>query len=272
VEWGTPVVYVPATPWRVDWRQVMARALAQGLQEGAVARLPLTIVGWDGKEMRLVPAGPFLMGDDGGPQDERPRHRVNLPAYWMDTYPVTNAEYARFVAETGYRAPCHWPESAYPLDKADHPVVNVSWEDAQAYAAWAGKRLPTEAEWEKAARGTDGRVWPWGNTFEPARCNTREAGTGSTTPVDAYAPQGSSPYGLADMAGNVWEWTSDWYRAYPGSSYASDNFGEQYKVLRGGSWSYNSTSARCAARTFDSPSFFCDSYGFRCVVDRETSE
>lgn len=268
LEWGTPVIHMSALPWQLDWREVMSRALARGLREGALPRLPTTIIGRDGKEMRLVPAGSFLMGSDDGPEDERPRHRLDLPSFWIDTYPVTNAEYARFVAATEHRPPPHWANGSYPPDKADHPVVNVSWEDAQAYAAWAGKRLPTEAEWEKAARGSDGRRWPWGDTFDASRCNTRESGIGGTTPVGSFAPQGNSPYGAADMAGNVWEWTADWYQAYPGGRQL-DSFGERYRVLRGGSWNYGADEARCAARFFDAPDFLSESYGFRCVVDKE---
>ncbi len=269
LEWGTPVIYVPATPWQVDWRLVMTRALAQGLQQATQAELPQVVVGRDGKEMHLVPAGSFTMGTSDGPEDERPEHAVDLPAYWMDTYPVTNAEYARFVAATGHRPPLHWEGGEFPPTQADHPVVNVTWHDARAYAAWAGKRLPTEAEWEKAARGTDRRLWPWGMRFVPGRCNTREAHRGGTTPVDAFVPQGNSPYGIADLAGNVWEWTADWYRAYEGSNYQSDSFGQEFKVLRGGSWRYAGQYARCTARSFDAPGFACDSYGFRCVIDRE---
>jgi formylglycine-generating enzyme required for sulfatase activity len=269
IEWGTPVVYIAAAPWKVDWEQVGARSLSRRLRQRN--RLPVRIVGRDGKEMRLALAGSFLMGSDNGAEDERPAHCVErCPSFWMDTYPVTNAEYARFVAETRRKTPAHWPEGGCPAELADCPVVNVSWEDAAAYARWAGKRLPSEAEWEKAARGGDGRVWPWGDTFEPSRANTWESQRGGVSPVGVYSPQGDSPYGLADMAGNVWEWTADWYQPYPGSNYASDRFGEQYKVLRGGSWSYPGSFCRCAARSFDLPGFSCDSYGFRCVLDRKT--
>jgi len=265
-EWGTPVIYSPAAPWRIDWRQVMARATQQRAQRQR-ATLPAHILGRDGKAMRLIPAGNFIMGTDHGPEDERPQHQVPLPAYWMDVQPVTNAEYAQFVQATGRKAPPHWPDGEYPPEKMDHPVVNVSWEDAQAYARWAGKRLPTEAEWEKAARGTDGRAWPWGPTFHPSRCNSRESGSGDTSPVGSHSPQGDSPYGLADMAGNVWEWTADLYRPYPGSTYACASYAEPNRVLRGGSWSYGRDYARCAARTCDYPDFIFASYGFRCVID-----
>jgi len=139
----------------------------------------------DGKEMMRVPAGKFLYGDD--------KKEVELPEFWIDRAPVTNAEYARFVAETGHKPPEYWKGKAPPMKIANHPVVNVSWDDAVAYAGGVGGRLPSEEEWEKAARGTDGREYPWGEWAE-GRCNSKEAGTGGTTPVGQYSPQGDSPY------------------------------------------------------------------------------
>ena len=270
MEWGTPIIHVPAAPWQVDWREVAKSALARGLRQGSLPQLPQAIVGLDGKEMRLVPAGAFAMGSEYGPEDERPQHRVDLPAFWIDAQAVTNAEYARFVEQTGHKAPPHWLSGPHPPEIADHPVTNVSWHDAQAYAAWVGERLPTEAEWEKAARGTDGRIWPWGNAFHPSRCNSRESGLGSTAPVDGCSPAGDSPYGASGMAGNVWEWTSDRYGPYPGASYRCSSYAEDNRVLRGGSWSYSREFCRCSTRTFDFPDFLFDSYGFRCVADETT--
>lgn len=266
IEWGTPVIYVPVPATKVDWRQTLSQALARRFRHHTAPQLPTRIVGQDGKEMRLIPAGTFMMGNDQGAPDEAPAHRVQLPGYWIDRYPVTNAEYARFVETTGHSAPSHWNEGRYPTEKANHPVTNVSWQDATAYAKWAGKRLPREAEWEKAARGSDGRLWPWGNVFHPPRANTREAGIGDTTPIDAH-PLGVSPYEVADMAGNVWEWTQDLYRPYPGSHHDCPSFYEPVRVLRGGSWSYGANDARCSTRTFDFADFTFERYGFRCVVD-----
>jgi len=160
--------------------------------------LVLYYAGRDGRPMVLVPAGEFYFGPD--------RVKLTLPDFYIDRYPVTNAEYKKFVEATGAPEPTHWRRGTWPEGKADHPVVNVTWEQAAAYAEWAGKRLPTEEEWEKAARGTDGREWPWGSTFDPSRCNTNESGIWDTTPVGKYSPAGDSPYGAADMAGNVWEW------------------------------------------------------------------
>lgn len=198
-------------------------------------------------EMILIPAGNFLMGDEKRP--------VRVDAFYVDKYPVTNAEYAKFVETTGHPPPPNWEETGgtYPPGMANHPVVFVNWFDAQDYAAWAGKRLLTEVEWEKAARGTDGRVYPWGDRFDKARCNTSEAGTGGTTPVGKYAPLGDSPYKVCDMAGNVWEWTAtDWA---PGSS---------SKVQRGGSFVNRGSYARCAYRYLGVPGPRTPNVGFRC--------
>jgi formylglycine-generating enzyme required for sulfatase activity len=198
-------------------------------------------------DMILIPAGNFLMGDEKQP--------VHVDAFYVDKYAVTNAEYAKFVGATGHSPPPNWEErgGTYPPDMASHPVVFVNWFDAQDYAAWAGKRLLTETEWEKAARGTDGRLYPWGDWFDKAMCNASEAGTGETTPVGKYSPFGDSPYKVSDMAGNVWEWTAtDWA---PGSS---------SKVQRGGSFVNRGSYARCAYRYLGVPEPRTPNVGFRC--------
>jgi formylglycine-generating enzyme required for sulfatase activity len=203
----------------------------------------------DGKEMVRVPPGPFLYGDG--------KERSELPEFWIDRTPVTNAEYAQFVAATGWKGPRHWKDSSPPEAIADHPVTEVSWRDAAACAEWAGKRLPTEQEWEKAARGTEGQEYPWGDQ-EPTRelCNF-EDNEGGTTPVGKYSPQGDSPYGGVDMAGNVYEWTA--------SDYDADQ-----KVLRGGSWLVKASLVRCAHRNRGHPdSPFNHSMGFRCARSSE---
>jgi len=180
----------------------------------------------DGKEMVRVPAGKFLYGDD--------KREVDLPEFWIDKAPVTNTEYARFVAETGQEPPKPWKGKTPPGKIADHPVTDVSWHHATAYAKWAGGRLPTEEEWEKAARGTDGREYPWGE-WTKGCCNSKEAGAGGTTPVGKYSPQGDSPYGCVDMAGNVWEWTT-----------SENELGG--RVLRGGAFFNKGRHVRCAFR------------------------
>lgn len=177
-----------------------------------------------------VPAGPFLMGRDDGPADERPAHTVALPAYSIDRIPVTNSEFARFLAVVGPRNTRD--ERLYDADdpdarihrrngvwKADvgyetHPVIEVSWAGARDYCAWAGKRLPTEAEWEKAVRGTDGRLYPWGSATPDGSRAQFAAGWIETVPVDHFR-HGASPFGALDMAGNAWEWVSSAYRPYP---------------------------------------------------------
>lgn len=153
----------------------------------------------DGKLMTLIEAGVFFAGTENEP--------VYVPAFYMDVYPTTNADYARFAAATNHTPPQHWEDGKPPEDHLDHPVVFVTWHDANAYAQWAGKTLPTSQQWEKAARGTRGDIYPWGSQRTPAKCNCREHNIGHTTPVDRYA-SGVSPYGIYDMCGNTWEWCS----------------------------------------------------------------
>jgi|GEM_PF-3080552 len=206
--------------------------------------------------MLLIPAGEFIMGDDHGIEDESPGRWVYLKVFYIDKYPVTNLQYRRFK-----------PSHNYPAGMDLHPVVNVNWEEAKAYAEWARKRLPTEEEWEKAARGIDGRRYPWGNKFDRNLCNAEESGIYRTTPVHKY-PQGRSVYGVYDMAGNVLEWTASQYQPYPGSSYSTVDFEEGFKVLRGGSWLQEGlTHARCARRFYAPPSNRSNFIGFRCVKD-----
>lgn len=151
----------------------------------------------DGKLMTLVPSGVFLSGRDYEP--------TWADAFYIDVHPTTNADYARFIAATGYAPPAHWAEGRYPAGLHDHPVVFVTWRDANAYAEWTAKTLPGSQQWEKAARGPRGATYPWGNQPTPAKCNAREAMIGSTSPVDRYH-SGVSPYGVYDLCGNVWEW------------------------------------------------------------------
>ena len=238
-------------------------------------------------EMILIPAGPFLMGSDpdkdkDARDNEQPQHTLYLPDYTMARTPITQAQYAAFVQATGHRVPnvdadwakpYSWSGTTPPSGKEDHPVVLVTRHDAMAYCRWlaeiTGKpyRLPTEAEWEKGARGTDGRIYPWGNEWDAKRCNSGESGKGGTTPVGAY-PNGVSPYGLLDMAGNVWEWCSSLHRGYP---YRADDGREDLgtsgiRVLRGGSFYNHRDGARCAFRYRTHPADRYDLSGFRVVV------
>ncbi|MBI4523728.1 MAG: SUMF1/EgtB/PvdO family nonheme iron enzyme [Deltaproteobacteria bacterium] len=181
-------------------------------------------------DMVAIPAGPFTMGRDDGPEDERPAHRVNLPAYAIDRTPITNAQFAVFLNRVGSTnsrgerlydfddgdARIHRREGKWTADAGfeNHPVVEVSWFGAREYCASVGKRLPTEAEWEKAARGTDGRKYPWGNSAPEKNRAQFGAGWNQTAPVENF-PKGASPYRVLDLAGNAWEWVSSAYFPYP---------------------------------------------------------
>lgn len=200
----------------------------------------------DSKEMVRVPAGGFLYGPE--------RAAVYLFEFWIDKTPVTNAEYARFVAATGHRRPAHWLTDRPPAEIATHPVVNVSWLDAAAYGRWAGKGLPTAEQWEKAARGSDGRPYPWGNRPPTAELGNFGLTTRGTTPVGLYSPQGDSPYGCTDLCGNVWEWTSTW-----------DSDLKKYRLLCGGSWSLAFQKVSVTARHRNLPHFRYFNLGFRLV-------
>lgn len=211
-----------------------------------------------------IEGGEFILGSDSGNEDETPQQEAFIGSFNIDVYPVTNAEYKEFVDATGHELPRKWEEGTFPEGMGDHPVVWVNWYDAQAYAEWAGKRLPTELEWEKAARGSDGRTYPWGDTFDAAQCNSRESAVKGTSPVGSY-PEGVSPSGAFDMAGNVWEWTVDWYEAYRGSLYELGRYGEQYKVLRGGSWFDGNDMVRTTTRKSFDPNQGFSTIGFRCA-------
>ncbi len=223
----------------------------------------------DGAEMVWVPAGEFLMGstDEEGYRDERPQRKVYLDGYWMYRTEVTVAQYRKFCEATNREMP-EAPDWGW---KEDHPVVLVTWQDAADYAQWAGVSLPTEAQWEKAARGTDGRVFPWGNEWDGARCaNSVSWSLKGTKPVGSY-PSGASPYGCLDMLGNVWEWCADWYdEAYYGNEAPSRNppgpAEGGARVLRGGSWSFGRLDCfRCAYRYYDlAPDYRSSNVGFRC--------
>jgi serine/threonine-protein kinase len=230
-----------------------------------------TQTGVDGMTLLYVPAGLFTMGTDGGNANEKPAHTVTLDAFWIDRTEVTNGMYAQCVRAGKCQAPqalssvTHADYYANAL-YADYPVIHVDWNQASAYCEWAGRRLPTEAEWEKAARGTDGRTYPWSDK-EPNRSLANYA-TPDTTQVGKYLA-GASPYGALDMAGNVWEWTAGWYDVYPGGNKAaSPDFGEKYRVLRGGAWSLVGSSLRSANRLRYDPATSGVSIGFRCLLSQ----
>jgi sulfatase modifying factor 1 len=241
--------------------------------------------GKDGAPMVLVPAGPFPMGvptgDRDGGRDEYPRHQIDLDAFYIDKHEVTNGRYRQFVKATGHRIPQHPKNQARTLWKGDQvsdivaerPAVNVDWHDASAYCAWAGKRLPTEAEWEKAAKGTEDRRFPWGNVEPTAKhlnFNQQWIGEKTLMPVGSYE-LGKSPYGAYDMAGNVWEWVADWYDpAYYEKSPAKNPKGPEQgtdKVLRSSGWAVETPLVRIFTRVKSDPLIRNESTGFRCAMD-----
>ncbi len=200
--------------------------------------------------MIAIPAGKFLRGSnkiDENQQakdlgtlkpwylDEHPAHRHDLPLFYIDQFETTNKDYKRFIDATQSRPPVYFFGRAVPPGRERHPVTDINWHHADRYCRWQGKRLPTEAEWEKAARGTDGREFPWGADYDKAKLNAGDSGIGDIAPVGSFAA-GASPYGVMDMSGNVWEWTADWYQAYPNATYEVDLYGEKQKVFRGGGW------------------------------------
>jgi formylglycine-generating enzyme required for sulfatase activity len=217
-------------------------------------------------DMVEVPKGPFLYG-------EKKLREVIDHDYWIDTYPVTNEKYRAFIVANGYENQAYWSSEGWkwktkdnitvPEDwndttwnKADHPVVGISYYEAEAYAKWAGKRLPTEREWEKAARGEDGREYPWGGEFNGGKCNGGSRTMSyTTTPVTRY-PQGVSPYGCYDMAGNVWEWCADWYDEK-----------KDKRMVRGGSWGVDPGTLCASNRTEGSPGSRGIYIGFRLAQD-----
>ena len=247
-----------------------------------------------------VPAGWFLMGSaerDGRigfeiGVDEFPQRKTYVRSFYIDRYEVTEARYLEFLIVTGSKKyPGYWKEAGradhFPEGYGNYPVSDVDWHDARSYCRWAGKRLPTEAEWEKAARGTDGRLYPWGNRFEPGRANTLETSAvypspegqasyevkGWKAPVGSH-PEDISPYGVYDMAGNVKEWTATGYQSYPGNTFKTVKDSGTFKILRGGSYLTEAAFSRTAARLAVLPTigpretdgWHSDyTYGFRCV-------
>jgi len=224
-------------------------------------------------DMVYVPAGAFAMGTNSGdPQgdhgprlnaDAVPEHRVTLPAFFIDKTEVTNEAYAHFCEAVHYPPPPDWTNGTFPAGQGDFPVSRVDWYEASAYARWAGKRLPTEAEWEKAARGTDGRLYPWGSEWDGSRAVAND------THPEAVGkhPTGASPYGALDMAGNVFEWVADWYQAYPGAKVQFPEYGTQFKVVRGGGFSGFEFVNRTFYRSVAKQDTRSEWIGFRCARD-----
>ncbi len=259
---------------------VPAVALAEGLEK--------EVKGKDGAPMVLIPEGSFPMGvphgDRDGGRDEYPRHDVFVNNFYIDKFELTNGRYLEFVKATRHRIPQNpknatrnlWEGEAIAESLIDRPVINVDWADAQAYCQWAGKRLPTEAEWEKAAKGTADRRFPWGNvepTNKHLNFNQQWIGEKTLMPVGSYEA-GKSPFGVYDMAGNVWEWVNDWYDAkYYEKSPAKNPTGPETgtkRVLRGSGWQNETPTVRIFTRVDSDPTIRNESTGFRCAMDART--
>jgi formylglycine-generating enzyme required for sulfatase activity len=197
-------------------------------------------------------------------RDETPAHSVNLQAFKIDITEVTMVQYRSYMEQTGVSAPKFMDNERFNKDR--QPVVGVTWQEAADYCATVGKRLPTEAEWEKAARGVDRRYYPWGNEPDETKANVRgkKDGYRYSAPVglDQY---GASPYGIRDMAGNAWEWTADWYQPHPGNTHPNDFYGKQFRVIKGGSWFSNMDLARITVRGKNLPNRRHNYIGFRCA-------
>ena len=215
--------------------------------------------------MVYIPPGEFIMGSNEDYDYESPKHIVYLKGFYIDKFEVTNAQYKRFIDATGHKPPIHWKNNTYPEKEKYYPVVNVSYNDAEAYAKWANKRLPTEEEWEKAARYTDGRRYPWGDDWKKGYANVRPLiWFGKLRPVGSF-PNGVSPYGVYDMSGNVSELTSSFFKPYVGNVEPNPNYGENYRVVRGGCYRKTKSDAQTFRRHFISPNEVRPDVGFRCA-------
>jgi formylglycine-generating enzyme required for sulfatase activity len=232
------------------------------------------------EEMVSIPAGPFIRGTNQGGFDEQPQRTLVLDAFAIDRYEVTNFQYQQFVDATGHRKsgpPARYAKNMSKMQGINQPVVYVSWEDAEAYCHWKGKRLPTEAEWEKAMRGPDGRLWPWGNVEQPNGANWARVQDGHDVSASVGAvPTDKSPYGVMDGAGNVMEWVADWYAEHyfekaPERNPPSPDHGV-FRVLRGGGYATTGADIRITSRSKMVPDFRDETIGFRCADSGTKSE
>ncbi|SLM46307.1 conserved protein of unknown function [Nitrospira japonica] len=227
-----------------------------------------------GEDMVAIPSGPFLRGTTDGGFDEQPQRTIALSAFKIDRHEVTNYQYRQFVTATGHRKagpPSRYAKSVGKMRGINQPVVYVSWDDAVEYCRWKGKRLPTEAEWEKAMRGGDGRLWPWGNLEQPNGANWGRVNDGHEVSARVGSfPADKSPYGVMDGAGNVMEWVDDWYaetyyRDSPEQDPPSPEYGT-YRVMRGGAYTTTGHDVRITSRSKIVPDFRDETIGFRCAI------
>jgi formylglycine-generating enzyme required for sulfatase activity len=240
-----------------------------------VVAIPQKSAERDGAPLVLIPAGPFFMGSETGQNDERPVHRIDLDAFYIDKYEVTVSRYARFLHAQRPERPFLWNQAIQGL-QGQKPVIGVDWYDAKEYCEWVARRLPTEAEWEKAARGDDQRTYPWGNdspTSGHASAGRRKWMGYETLDVVGSHARGSSPYGVADLAGNVWEWIADkydeaYYTATPERNPQGPRVGP-LRVLRGGAWNSDAAIIRSANRAAYIPSARRNDIGFRCAMNAD---
>jgi len=266
---GLAAQKAPATPADFSLAQKVIIFLRNKLLKRR-AKLPEEIETPEG--MAFVPGGEFQMGADIGSADEAPLHSRQLEPFYIDKYPVTNRQYKKFIEATSQGPPANWKTVTFPAGMADHPVTHISWFDAQNYCQWAGKRLPTEEEWEKASRGIDGRTYPWGNHWKQNICNW--AGVAgpegpATSPV-GYFKVDCSPSGCYDMAGNVKEWVNDWYEKYFLSSFIHEDFGQKFKVLRGGGCETKDPKALRVSKRSRARPHERGPWGFRCAMSLAT--
>lgn len=214
--------------------------------------------------MVFIPGGTFTMGNNSSDEDsEKPEHEVKVEPFYIDQYELTNEQYYEFIKATKHPTPTSWSDGKFPPGEDKYPVVNISWADAGIYAKWAGKRLPTEVEWEYSARGTDKRLYPWGNEFSPRNTNSKETAKNYAVPIGSY-PSGASPFGVLDLAGNVAEWTSSDYQPYPNSKTTPQ---KGFKIIRGGSFFFDKTLAMVTTRFTEKPDVTKQFLGFRCAKD-----
>ncbi|MEP7272726.1 MAG: SUMF1/EgtB/PvdO family nonheme iron enzyme, partial [Acidobacteriota bacterium] len=243
----------------IAWQEIAKRRGRAGPAPGTTPTTSTTANPATPEGMIRIPGGTFNMGRDGGDVFERPVHSVTVAPFLIDRTEVTNEQYQKFITETRREAPAHWQDGRFPPNEGNYPVINVSWQDATDYARWAGKRLPTEGEWEFAARGSQGRIYPWGSKWESGRANARGS-AGRIVAVGSF-PQGASPFGVLDLSGNVWEWTANELTSYA----EADHVLAPGRVIRGGAYDVPPNRATATYRGVVQPERTYDKTGFRCV-------